>query len=50
MTDQQRFDTIRRVQDDLSSYDGKLKIRTPNLDRLSLQGAHFKNAYTQCPV
>jgi arylsulfatase A-like enzyme len=49
-TDQQRFDAIRRVQDELSSYDGKLKIRTPNLDRLSNEGAYVRTAYTQCPV
>ena len=50
MTDQQRYDAIRRVQDELSSYDGKLKIRTPNLDRLSREGAYVRKAYTQCSV
>jgi arylsulfatase A-like enzyme len=38
MTDQQPFDAIP---------DGRLKIRTPNLDKLSERGGHFRNAYTQ---
>ena len=50
MTDQQRYDSIRRVQNELSAYKGKLKIRTPNLDRLSREGAYVRTAYTQCPV
>ncbi|KAI2488781.1 arylsulfatase [Fragilaria crotonensis] len=50
MTDQQRYDSIRRVQDELAAYEGKLKIRTPNLDRLSREGAYIRTAYTQCPV
>jgi arylsulfatase A-like enzyme len=50
MTDQQRFDAIRRVQDELSHYDDAFKIDTPNLDRLSMQGAYFRNAYCQCAV
>ena len=50
MSDQQRYDAIRRVQHELSAFDGKLKIRTPNLDRLSREGAYFRTAYTQCPI
>jgi arylsulfatase A-like enzyme len=50
MTDQQRFDAVSRVQNELSRYDGKTKIRTPNLDAFSHQGAYFRNAYTQCAV
>lgn len=51
VTHQQRYDSIRRVQDELSFfYNGKLKIRTPNLDRLSREGVYFRNAYTQSPV
>ncbi|KAG7354075.1 sulfatase [Nitzschia inconspicua] len=50
MTDQQRFDTIRFVQDELSHYDGAFKIDTPNLDRLLQEGAYFRNAYCQCAV
>jgi hypothetical protein len=50
MTYQHRYDALRRVQDELSSYHDKHRIRTPNLDRLSKQGALMKTAYTQCPV
>lgn len=51
VTDQQRYDSIRRVQDELSFFcNGKLKIRTPNLDRLSREGVYFRTAYTQSPV
>lgn len=50
VTDQQRFDAIRRVQDELPIYANSTKIRTPNLDRLSRMGAYFRNAYCQCPV
>jgi Mycoplasma protein of unknown function, DUF285 len=47
MTDQQRYDTIRYVQDRLTRYDNALKINTPNLDVLLQSGAYFENAYTQ---
>jgi hypothetical protein len=47
MTDQQRYDTIRYVQDELERYDGSVKIETPNLDLLLQSGAYFENAYTQ---
>lgn len=50
MTDQQRFDTIRYVQDRLERYDSHFKINTPNLDRLLASGVYFENAYCQCPV
>lgn len=50
MTDQQRFDTIHRVQQELPQYRDALKINTPNLDKLSSQGAYFRNAYCQCAV
>jgi arylsulfatase A-like enzyme len=49
LTDQQRFDTIRKVQEELG-FPSKSRIRTPNLDRLIAQGVHFRNAYTHCPV
>ncbi|SEE97476.1 sulfatase family protein [Ruania alba] len=42
MTDQQRFDTIRSLGNDL--------IDTPNLDRLVERGVTFTNAYSTCPV
>jgi arylsulfatase A-like enzyme len=50
IADQYRYDMIKSVQDDLARYNGKTKVRTPNLDRLRNQGAYFKNAYTQCSV
>ena len=43
------FDS-RRVQDELERYDGKMKISTPNLDKLSKRGAYFRNAYSHAPV
>jgi Mycoplasma protein of unknown function, DUF285/Sulfatase len=58
MTDQQRFDSIRWVQDRLPWYNDlnnvnnatQFKIDTPNLDALLKSGAYFDNAYTQCAV
>jgi arylsulfatase A-like enzyme len=49
LTDQQRFDSIGRVQSELNVPE-KSRIRTPNLDRLSTDGAYFRNTYTHCPV
>ena len=42
MTDQQRFDTIRCLGNDL--------VHTPNFDRLVARGTAFQNAYSTCPV
>jgi len=50
MTDQQRFDALNHVQNELADYHGKTKIKTPNLDILAARGAYFKNAYTASPV
>lgn len=50
MTDQQRFDTIRLVQNELWYYSNVTKIKTPNLDKLAKSGAYFRQAYCQCPV
>ena len=50
MTDQMRFDVIRRVQDELRRYDNSTKINTPALDRLISEGAYFRNAYCQSAV
>jgi predicted AlkP superfamily pyrophosphatase or phosphodiesterase len=47
ISDQFRYDAIRFVQDLMPEYDGKLKVRTPNLDRLARQGVYFSNAYAQ---
>lgn len=50
MTDQQRFDAFRRVQDELEEYRGKFKIRTPNLDRIAASGVYFRTAYCASPI
>lgn len=42
MTDQQRFDAL--------SYAGNKVLKTPNMDRIALEGVWFKNAHTQCAV
>ena len=42
MTDQQRFDTIAALGNEL--------IHTPNLDRLVKRGFSFNQAYSTCPV
>ena len=42
MTDQQRFDAL--------SYAGNEILNTPNMDRISREGAWFQNTYTQCAV
>jgi Sulfatase len=47
--DQLRFDTLGFVQESLSIYQDKLKIRTPNIDRLASLGASFSSAYCQSP-
>lgn len=41
-TDQQRFDTIRTLGNEL--------VRTPNIDRLADEGVAFTQAYCQSPV
>jgi arylsulfatase len=41
-TDQQRWDTL--------GVTGNRHVRTPNIDRLATEGAHFANAYCQSPV
>jgi arylsulfatase len=41
-TDQQRYDTIRALGNDV--------IRTPNLDRLVAEGVAFTRAYSQSPI
>ena len=47
--DQLRFDTLGFVQDRMPEYEGRLRIRTPNIDRLARSGAHFQTAYCQSP-
>ncbi|MCJ8329038.1 MAG: sulfatase-like hydrolase/transferase [Lentisphaeria bacterium] len=50
ITDQQRFDALGAIQNELPQYKGKTKLRTPNLDRLMQEGVRFENAYSQCAV
>jgi predicted AlkP superfamily pyrophosphatase or phosphodiesterase len=50
MCDQLRFDTLGLVQSRMSEYQGKLQIRTPNLDTLAAQGVYFEQAYCQSPL
>jgi Sulfatase len=50
VSDQLRFDALRFVQDGLPQYDGKLKINTPNIDRLAKTGVVFENTYCQAAV
>jgi Sulfatase len=47
--DQLRFDTLGFIQDQMQPYEGKLRIRTPNIDRLARSGAYFQTAYCQSP-
>ena len=49
LTDQQRYDTIRLVQEERGLPE-RSRIRTPNLDRIAREGAYFRNAYTHCAV
>ena len=50
VADQMRYDMIRYVQDTLPQYNDRLKISTPNLDKLLQSGAYFETSYTQCAV
>lgn len=49
LTDQQRYDTIRLVQQERGVPE-QSRIKTPNLDRIAREGAYFRNAYTHCAV
>jgi arylsulfatase A-like enzyme len=46
MADQQRWDAFSAAQNELKCYEGYMKIRTPNLDRLAASGVRFQNAYS----
>ena len=35
---------------DCTSADGNRAIKTPNIDRIGLEGARFRNAYTTTPT
>lgn len=50
ITDEHRFDALSMVQNKLDTYKDKLKVQTPNLDRLAEQGVFFECAYCQYPL
>jgi len=43
--DQLRFDALNFVQNSLPDYEGKVKIRTPNINELAESGVWFQTAY-----
>lgn len=45
VTDQQRYDTLGIVQRNMKAYKSKVRVRTPNLDRLAEMGTLFDVAY-----
>lgn len=47
--DQLRFDALGYIQKQMDDYRGKLKVRTPNIDRLGLRSARFSTAYCSSP-
>lgn len=49
MTDQQRFDALSRWQQEMGM-PLESQIKTPNMDKLSREGAYFRNAYTPSAV
>src|SRR3569832_978959 len=47
--DQLRYDTVGFMQHKLPIYKDKLKIRTPNIDRIAALGTSFTTAYCASP-
>jgi Sulfatase len=47
--DQLRYDALGYVQARMANFDNKIKVRTPNLDRLAALGVSFQSAYTASP-
>lgn len=45
--DELRHDVLRFMQDRMSVYSGKTKVRTPNIDRLAGQSVIFTHTYAQ---
>jgi Sulfatase len=50
MCDQLRFDTLGFIQRRMSSYDDKLHVQTPNIDRLAASGVSFDTTYCASPI
>ena len=48
--DQLRYDTLGYVQRQMDRYDGKLHIKTPNIDKLAASGTVFSTAYSGSPI
>jgi len=49
VSDQLRYDAVRYMQELLPDYADKLKINTPNLDKLAAMGVTFTDAYCVSP-
>lgn len=49
MTDQHIFHALGFIQARMPEFDGKLHVRTPNIDALAQRGVHFENAYCVSP-
>ncbi|GKY99188.1 hypothetical protein MPSEU_000874200 [Mayamaea pseudoterrestris] len=45
--DQLRYDYLQFIQESMPIYKDKLKVKTPNIDRLAKEGVWFRNAYAQ---
>jgi len=50
VTDQHRYDVLGVVQRLRTDYVGKVKVRTPNLDKLAARGTLFSTAYCASPT
>jgi Sulfatase len=50
LSDQLMFNALGFVQERMADFDGKLHVRTPNIDALAKRGIYFENAYCVCPV
>lgn len=49
MADQLRYDALGFIQARMSEYEGKLQVRTPNIDRIATSGVSFEVAYCVSP-
>jgi Sulfatase len=49
IADQLRHDALGFIQSRMREYDGKLKVRTPNIDRIAASGVSFETAYCVSP-
>jgi Sulfatase len=49
IADQLRYDALGFIQSRMREYDGMLKVRTPNIDRIAASGVSFEAAYCVSP-